>query len=445
MVEPGLNAGISPLDEAHAKWLAGDRDGALRQAIAVLDADAYALGAASLIAQALVAAKRPLVAGEAVVGIVDGFVRRGDFPAAAVAAAIMEAAGEDAKLCRKTIAAAFGKGSKRIGDVSGAPPPLPAAAHVTPALAKLSGTALLERAEQALEKLMSAKDPAPADAKLPELPLVSALEPAQLEQLLAHVSIREIPTGEPAVLEGEEGQEAFIVVRGVLRVRRGGGETGRPETTLAALGPGAIFGEMALVSDAPRAASVLAVEPSQLIVLARAELEKLARKSPAIGKELGAFCQARMVSNLIRHSDILGSVEPQYRADLISRFVTRTFDTGESLVKQGEESEGLFLIASGSVEVQSRDADGDPLVLARLGPGDVVGEISLVLRRPATADVLAAHPTVALELRREEFHQVIREHPTLLGELYELATKREEQTRTVVAQEALDLDDVVLV
>ena len=77
--------------------------------------------------------------------------------------------------------------------------------------------------------------------------------------------------------------------------------------------------------------------------------------------------------------------------------------------------------------------------------GDVVGEIGLVLRRPATATVTASHPTLALHLSREQFHEAIREHPTLLSELYELATKREEETRSVVAQQALDVEDIVLV
>jgi CRP-like cAMP-binding protein len=90
------------------------------------------------------------------------------------------------------------------------------------------------------------------------------------------------------------------------------------------------------------------------------------------------------------------------------------------------------------------DGDGDRVVLAQLGPGDVVGEISLVLRRPATADVVAAHTTVALALTQERFQAAIKEHPALLGELYELATRREEETRSVVAQEALDVSDVVL-
>ena len=54
------------------------------------------------------------------------------------------------------------------------------------------------------------------------------------------------------------------------------------------------------------------------------------------------------------------------------------------------------------------------------------------------------HTTVALELTRDAFHAAIREHPGLLQQLYEVATSREEETRSVVAREALDVSDNVL-
>ncbi len=104
----------------------------------------------------------------------------------------------------------------------------------------------------------------------------------------------------------------------------------------------------------------------------------------------------------------------------------------------------MFLIASGGVEVRGTDAEGDSVVLAQLGAGDVVGEISLVLRRPATADVVAVHTTVALELTSERFQDAIHAYPGLLQELYELAIKRDDETRSVVAQAAVDVSDTVL-
>jgi len=431
------------LDQAHGRFIAGDRDGALRLAVSVLEDASFQVGAALLTVRVLAAEHRGIVAAEVAARLVDAYVRRGDLPSAVVAAHAIVDCGEDAKPHFAAIAQAFGKGSKRVGDVSQAPPPLPASPGVSPVLARLSGEALRDRAEIALAGLLAQEDPVAENTKVPKLPLVGALVPQALERMLASLSLRDIAAHGTALQQGEEGREAFIVVRGALRVVRHA-EDGA-ETVLAQLGPGAIFGEMALVSDSPRAAGVTAIEEVTLLVAARDVLEQIAKTEPVLGAELSSFCRGRMVANLLRHSAILRAVAPAERQDLMGRFETRTFAAGDHLVNAGAEADGLFLIASGTVRVTSKDGEGDTIVLARLGPGDVVGEISLVLRRPATADVVAEHATIALELKRDQFQAAIKEHPTLLGELYELATKREEETRSVVAQEALDASDFVIV
>ena len=436
------------LDQAHGRFLAGDRDGALRLAISVLepsspDAASFQVHAALLVVRVLAAEHRGIVAGEVAARLVDAFVRRGDLPSAVVAARAVADCDEDATPHYAAIAQAFGKGSKRVADVSQAPPPLPASPAISGALKMLAGEALRDRAEVALAGLLAQEDPVPADTKVPKLPLVGALVPHTLERMLASLTVFDIDKDDDALRQGEEGREAFIVVRGALRVVRHGDDGS--DTILAMLGPGAIFGEMALVSESPRAARVTAIEEVTLLVAARDVLEQIAKSDPVLGAELSAFCRGRMVANLLRHSAILRAVAPAEREDLMGRFETRTFAPGDQLVTGGADADGLFLIASGTVRVTGKDAEGDSIILARLGPGDVVGEISLVLRRPATADVVAEHATIALELKRDQFQAAIKEHPTLLGELYELATKREEETRSVVAQEALDASDFVIV
>jgi len=301
---------------------------------------------------------------------------------------------------------------------------------------------LLDRAEACLEKYLASDEAIPDDSPVPRLPLFAKLGPEPLAVLLGAFEVVEHAGGDAVVRQGDEGREAFVVARGALQVVRDSGRAS--EQTLAVLGPGAIFGEMALVSDAPRAASVIAGEPVTLLAASRASLESLAAEEEVLGRELGSFCQDRMVSNLIRHSAILGTVAAEERRALVGRFQTRTFNPGEKLITRDEDVDGLHLVASGQVRVVGLDEDGDSIVIATLGPGDVVGEISLLLRREATADVIAEDPTVALWLERDIFREVIREHPVLLGELYETATRREEETRSVVAQEALELGDVIL-
>jgi CRP-like cAMP-binding protein len=213
---------------------------------------------------------------------------------------------------------------------------------------------------------------------------------------------------------------------------------------LARLANGALFGEMALLSRAPRAASVIAVRPSIILVARREVLEDVAARQPEVGAVFAEHCRRRMVENLVRTSAILSAVKANERPALVERFVTRTYEEGERVIVQGEESEGLHLIASGEVAVVHVD-DHEPTVIAKLGAGEVVGEVALILRRPSSADVIAACPTVTLHLPRDRFLDLIKEHPAILAQLYELAVKRDEETSSIVAQEATEVLDYVLI
>jgi cAMP-dependent protein kinase regulator len=434
---------LSFLDRAYSLWLRGNSEQALKIACSILVANNEDLGAAYLIARILAEANRDKTIAEVAKSLVEMNIRRGNLPGACLAAQVGIGVGLSASLLFRNIAEAFGKGSTRIGDVAPRPPALPVIdTEVAPYFGKLTEEALLSAAEKALKHFSEKKDSLPADTTLPKLPLYGALEPRTLEKLLALHRVRDLDAEAVAIKQGDEGKEAFTLARGVLKARR---NDANGETTLAVLGPGAIFGEMALVSRAPRAASVLAEEPCEILAISREDLEKLAQEEPIIASELVSFCQSRMVSNLIRHSAFLSAVKADKRRELIEKFEMRSFECEEMIVEQGQNRADLFLIASGEVEVSSSDSDGDRVVLAQLGPGEVVGEISLVLRRPATANVIALVPTVAMVLTQERFQEVIREHPSVLSELYELAIKREEETRSVVAQKALDVDDVVLI
>jgi cAMP-dependent protein kinase regulator len=245
------------------------------------------------------------------------------------------------------------------------------------------------------------------------------------------------------IQQGAVGSEAYFVARGELEVRR---EREGDPTVLARLSNGAIFGEMALLSRAPRTGSVVATRPSIVLEVTKDALDRLAEREPEVGVELGTHCRDRMFHNLVRMSDTLMVVPAADRPALVERFQTRTFEKNERLVVQDETPPGLFLIASGEVAVVRREeSEGDPLVLTTLGPGDVVGEVAMVLRRKANAEVIALHPTVTLYLPASDFMGLIRAHPAILAELYHLAIARDEETKIIIEEEASIAEDFVLV
>ena len=88
---------------------------------------------------------------------------------------------------------------------------------------------------------------------------------------------------------------------------------------------------------------------------------------------------------------------------------------------------------------------GESFVIATLAAGETVGEVALVLRRKANADVVAVHPTVTLFLPREEFISLVQDHPGVLHGLYMTAVRRDDETAIALDNApAAVADDYVL-
>jgi CRP-like cAMP-binding protein len=172
-------------------------------------------------------------------------------------------------------------------------------------------------------------------------------------------------------------------------------------------------------------------------------LDGVASESPEIAAAFASYAHRRMVANLVRTSELLGPLSAGERQALIERFATRAFEVGDKLILQGKETPGLYVIASGKVDVVRKDGD-DKLIVTTLGVGQVTGEASLVFRRPSNADVVASAPTMTLFLPRSRFLEIVRNHPTLLAQLYELAVRRDDETMNIAAQEASDAEDLII-
>ncbi|HQP33613.1 MAG TPA: cyclic nucleotide-binding domain-containing protein [Polyangiaceae bacterium] len=443
---PGGALAESPIDRALALSLSGERDAALRWAAAVVQADPQMPSGLLMCGRLLAEANRLEGAREALELCLQESIESGNLPLAVAACSDLRQTAVDPTPMYRAIADAFCAGAARADAANVAPPQLPGTDAVHPLPSVLTGMALLSRTAEIIRGARkSRKDRLDARSEPPRLaplPLFSDFSCPALLALVQVFEVRTVPNGAVIIDEGEEGAEAYILARGELEARKSVKDA--DPIVLSRLTAGALFGEMALLSRAPRAASVVACRPSVILVARKDALDAVATEFPEIGTRFAEYCRNRMVQNLVHTNAILKAVAPEERSGLIDSFVTRTFEPGDTLIRQNETSAGLFLIASGAVQVVREEA-GERLVLSTLGPGGIAGEVSLVLRKPSTARVIAAHPTLALHLPRESFLSIIRKHPAVLYELYTLAVARDEETNTIVGQEALDVDDTVLV
>jgi CRP-like cAMP-binding protein len=428
----------TPVDRAMALALAGERDAAMRWAAAIVREDAQAATALLVCGRLLGEAGRHEVAREALRVAVERSIDLENLPLAVAAACEIGRWGGDAGPCLDTIAAAFARGASRSGEGAAPPVALPPAASFQPLPSALTGVALTNRAteivHEARRKLQEQKD----RPGLRPLALFGELDRDSLRGFIATMTPVWLAPGTVVVSQDEEGAEAYFVARGGLEaVRVKNEETIR----LARIVAGDLFGEMALLSRSPRTATVTADRPSVVLQVEKDVLDAMAEKHPAIGERLALHCRDRLIENLLRTSEVLQAVPAEDHPALVSKFQVRVFEKNDVLIVQDQSPSALFLIASGSVTAVRREGDGDPLVLGTLQPGDVVGEVAMILRRKANADVIALAPTVCLALRAGDFMALVKDHPSILAGLYLLAVERDEETASILEDESAVADD----
>ncbi len=266
----------------------------------------------------------------------------------------------------------------------------------------------------------------PEPEELPHIPLFSDLDRDSFIDLLGRVPVHKFEAGEQLVSEDDEGRSLYVVVSGLVQVMK------IENTPLAKLGPGAFFGEMALVTKRPRRASVTALETSEVLEISTDELARLGKRFPHITDVLKRFTVQRLLHNLVLTSPLFTPFSKEVRKDLMRRFKRKSFASETNIIEQGQEGEGLYLIVSGCVDVVRHNDKGEEQFISSLAEGDLFGEIALLTRSQATATVRAAHKCEVLCLPKNTFNEVILTHPQILMLVADLSEKRQQNLEAIL-------------
>lgn len=115
---------------------------------------------------------------------------------------------------------------------------------------------------------------------------------------------------------------------------------------------------------------------------------------------------------------------PQQLSHIQDRLHTKTFPAGGQLMMAGLPGEAVYLIVNGTVRVQIERSDGRTVIVGIHGPGDIVGEMSVVDRDVRCASVVAQEETLTLWMDRATLQESLRTMPTMASNLMELLSRR---------------------
>jgi cAMP-dependent protein kinase regulator len=232
--------------------------------------------------------------------------------------------------------------------------------------------------------------------------LFSHLDDEQSEQVLGALQEKPIPAkGIKVIQQGDVGDYFYIVESGSFDVfvnKSGKLESG-PDgigTKVASCGPGTSFGELALMYNAPRAATVVSTESSMLWALDRVTFRRILMDS--------AFQRRRMYENFLEEVPLLISLKPYERSKIADALETQKYAAGSTIIKEGDPGESFFILESGDAEVFKDGIDGP---VNKYKKGDYFGELALLNDAPRAASVIATSEVKLATLGKDGFQRLL--------------------------------------
>jgi Fe-S-cluster-containing hydrogenase component 2/CRP-like cAMP-binding protein len=259
------------------------------------------------------------------------------------------------------------------------------------------------------------------------------------------VRLRRVEPGDVLCTEGEYGSTAFLLRSGSFEVRRAKepGMVGRffrsKKVAYDVVGrvdsSALILGELAVLSNRPRTATIVAAAAGEVYEVTRNLLD-MAQRSPSARDVLGAIYARNAVRSCLRNGKLFaGLTDAERKAvfevlDAPGGAELRRVDSGETIVGEGAEAKDFYIVRQGFVKV-TKQAGGTERVLARLGEDDHFGEVALLSDHPAvapllprgtdvrrrTASVIALDPVEVVRIPGEIFRKLCDDSPTLRDHL----------------------------
>ncbi len=228
-----------------------------------------------------------------------------------------------------------------------------------------------EKTEQQLEQLKN-------DVK--SILLFKSVDSGQLTVLLNAMFERKVDEGETVIQQGDDGDNFYIIHEGKFDIFVKNGTDNKLVMQLDGKGS---FGELALLYNCPRAATIIAKSPGKLWCLDQSAFRKIVVTAAAKKR--------RIFEELLENVPILSELTAYERMNLSDALDTRKFEDGERIIRQGDKADNMYFIMEGSVRVTITDKshNSEEKEVLRQHDGEYFGELALVTKKPRAANVYA--------------------------------------------------------
>lgn len=233
--------------------------------------------------------------------------------------------------------------------------------------------------------------------------LFSHLDDEQSSQVLGALVEKPIPAkGIKVITQGDQGDFFYVVERGTfdVYVNSTGALQPGPDglgSKVATIEPGGSFGELALMYNAPRAATVISAEAgSTLWALDRITFRRILMDS--------TFQRRRLYESFLEEVPLLSTLTKYERSKIADALETQKFPAGTAIIKEGDAGEAFYLLESGEAEAYKTGTQGP---VKQYRKGDYFGELALLNDAPRAASVVSKTEVKVATLGKDGFQRLL--------------------------------------
>ncbi|KAK4191579.1 cyclic adenosine monophosphate-dependent protein kinase [Podospora australis] len=235
--------------------------------------------------------------------------------------------------------------------------------------------------------------------------LFSHLDDEQSSLVLRALVEKPIPApGIKVITQGDQGDFFYVVEKGSFEVyvNKAGSFQPGPDGAgdrVAVIEAGGSFGELALMYNAPRAATVVSAEPNCILwALDRMTFRRILMES--------TFARRRMYESFLQEVDILKPLTPYERSKIADALKSEKFPPDHQIIKEGEHGDTFFLLEAGEA-VAYRKSNNAQIPVKHYKKGDFFGELALLNDKPRAATVVTTTEVKVVSLDKMAFQRLL--------------------------------------
>lgn len=208
-----------------------------------------------------------------------------------------------------------------------------------------------------------------------------------------------VPKDNWVIRQGEDGDNLYVVDQGTLECYKKFKDNEEPKL-VKVYNAGEAFGELALLYNAPRAASIKTITDCVLFALDRETFNNIVKDAE--------FKRREKFEHILSKIELLETMDPYERSKIADVTVIENYKKGDIIIKQGEVADKFYFIEDGTaVATKILAGKTEPEIVYDYKAGDYFGELALLKNEPRAANVVATSDLILLALDREAFNRVL--------------------------------------